>query len=539
VAARYVAAGHWTGVPLTERLRAVVDARPGATALVDGDLRLSYAGLWARVQAAARRLTLLGLCAGDRVVVQLPNRWEFVVLTLACLRLGVLPVMALPAHRRHELAHLAGHCAATAIAVPGMVNGFDHQAMAHGLAAEVSTIGHVLVAGADVAPGSVSLTEICQPAGPPSAGALDHPLPDARGTALFLLSGGTTGLPKLIPRSHDDFGCAISHAARASRLGPDTVYLAVLPAAHNFTLAGPGIIGTLFSGGRAVLGNSPAPATAFPLIEREAVTVTGVVPAVLQRWLQAQRDGHPHDISALRVLQVGGAKLADEVARQVTPALGCILQQGYGMAEGLICITRLDDPDEILCRTQGRPICPDDELRVVDGDGREVPAGQPGILLTRGPYTVRGYYRAAEHTARAFTPDGWYNTGDVVRLRPDGYLVVEGRDKDVINRAGEKISAEEVENFAYRVDGVQLAAVIPMPDPDLGERVCMYVVLRPGARVGLQQVVSAMQRADVARYKLPERLVVVDVLPLTAVGKIDKKKLRTDLIRRLTAERAA
>jgi 2,3-dihydroxybenzoate-AMP ligase len=198
------------------------------------------------------------------------------------------------------------------------------------------------------------------------------------------------------------------------------------------------------------------------------------------------------------------------------------------MAEGLVCLTRLDDPDEVVHHSQGRPICDADEIRIVDENGRPVPPGTPGVLLTRGPCTPRGYYRAPGYNARAFV-DGWLNTGDIVRERPDGNLVVEGRDKDMINRGGEKVSAEEVESFAYQVDGVTLAAAVAMPDPDLGERVCLFVVPRRAATVRLADIQAVMLRAGVARYKLPERLVVVESLPSKGIGKIDKKALRASL----------
>jgi 2,3-dihydroxybenzoate-AMP ligase len=213
--------------------------------------------------------------------------------------------------------------------------------------------------------------------------------------------------------------------------------------------------------------------------------------------------------------------------------LGCTLQQVFGMAEGLLNYTRLDDPEGVICTTQGRPMCDDDEILVVDAIGEPVRGDESGILLTRGPYTPRGYYRAEEQNARAFTADGWYRTGDIVRLRPDGNLVVEGRDKDMINRAGENVSAEEIENFAYQVDGVGRAAAVAMPDPDLGERVCLYVVPQQGRTVALDDIRSVMEDAGVARFKFPERLVTVDELPTTKIGKIDKKALRADIARRL------
>jgi salicylate---CoA ligase len=206
------------------------------------------------------------------------------------------------------------------------------------------------------------------------------------------------------------------------------------------------------------------------------------------------------------------------------------------MAEGLLNYTRLDDADEVICTTQGRPMSDGDEVRIVDELDRDVPDGTPGALLTRGPYTPRGYYRAAEQNARAFTPDGWYRSGDIVRRRPDGNLVVEGRDKDMINRGGEKISAEEVENLVYGLfSQVAHTAAVAMPDPDLGERVCLYAVLKPGTALALEDVRQSMAASGVATYKWPERIEVVDELRTTKVGKIDKKALREDIARRLAA----
>jgi 2,3-dihydroxybenzoate-AMP ligase len=519
VAERYRAEGYWAGRPLTDHVNM---ADPDAEALVDGDVRLTYRDLMARADGAALRLREIGLRPDDRIVVQLTNCWQFVVLTLGCLRLGVIPVMALPAHRRHEIAYLVEHAEARAIAVPGVVRDFDHQDMAEQLG-----VAHVLVVGDDIHDGNVDLTALCAPAD----AELDAAAPDPAGVAVFLLSGGTTGLPKLIARTHNDYAYNAKRAGEVSGFGPDTVFLAVLPLSHNFPLACPGVLGALFAGGRTVIAGSPDPAKVFPLIETERVTVTSVVPAVAQRWLDFHDSGH--DLSSLRVLQVGGARFPDEVARRVRPLLGAVVQQVFGMAEGLLNYTRLDDPDEVTWHTQGRPMCPADEIRVVDELGQDVPPGEPGVLLTRGPYTPRGYYRAAEQNARAFTTDGWYRTGDIVRLRPDGNLVVAGRDKDMINRGGEKVSAEEVENLAYQLAAVSMVAAVAMPDPELGERVCVYVVPHDGATVTLDDLCDVMARVGAARYKWPEHLVLVDRLLTTKVGKIDKKALRADIARRL------
>ena len=222
-----------------------------------------------------------------RIVVQLPNCWPFVVLTLACLRAGIVPVMALPAHRRHELAYLCEHSEARALAVPDVLRGFDHQQMAEELLAASPTLEHILVAGQDVR--HQDLTALCaEPEGEVRRTAPDPP--DPAGVAVFLLSGGTTGLPKLIARTHNDYSYNARASAQLCRLDEGTVYLVSLPASHNFPLACPGILGTLLSGGRVVMLGSPDPASAFAAIEREGVTITAVVPAVAQRWLAHAAD---------------------------------------------------------------------------------------------------------------------------------------------------------------------------------------------------------------------------------------------------------
>lgn len=539
VAARYVAEGYWEGRALAAYPLASADAAPDAVAIVDGELRLSYREMMRWADGAALRLRALGLRPDDRVLLQLPNCWEFIVLTLACLRLGVIPVMALPAFRRHEMTNLADQAEARAIVVPGTVKGFDHQAMARAIAHQSATLEHVLVAGGDVRDGNVDLRALCRPAADPARARreLDAAAPDSRSVALMLLSGGTTGLPKLIARTHDDYACYARSIGEISRLRRDTVFLALLPLGHSLPLGT--IMATMRTGGRIVIGSSPAPERALATIEEERVTAAAVVPAVAQRWLEYRESDVGHDLSSMSLLLVGGARLADHVARRIVPALTTTLQQGYGMAEGLACLTRIGDPDEITCHTQGRPICAGDEIMLIDERGEPVPPGEPGLLITRGPCTPRGYYQAEEYNAKAFVGDGWLRTGDIVRQRQDGYLVVEGREKDMINRGGEKVSAEEVENFAYQVAGVTLAAAVAMPDPVLGERVCLYVVPRAGTTVGLADVRAVMVGDGVARFKLPERLVLVDALPTTNIGKIDKKALRADIAERLSAEQFA
>jgi 2,3-dihydroxybenzoate-AMP ligase len=437
-------------------------------------------------------------------------------------------VLALPAHRRHEIGYLAAHSGAVAYAVAARVRDMDYEALAREVRADVPELRHLLVLGGS-GDGNLRLEELTGPPG------VAGPAAAPSDVALFLLSGGTTGLPKLIPRTHDDYVYNVRASAELCGFGADTVYLAALPVGHNFPLGCPGVLGALATGGRVVLAPTPQPDVVFPLIEREGVTATAVVPTLALRWSSSDERGR-HDLSSLRLLQVGGARLNPEAAARVRAALGCRLQQVFGMAEGLLNYTRLDDPDDVVDATQGRPLSPADEIRIVDEDGRDVAPGEGGELLTRGPYTIRGYYRAQEHNAVAFTADGFYRTGDIVRLHPSGNLVVEGRRKDLINRGGEKISAEEVENLILAHPRVQNVAVVAMPSEDLGERACAYVVPAGAGAPTLAELVDFLEGREIARYKLPERLEVVEALPVTSVGKVDKAALRADVARRLEAE---
>ena len=534
---RYRREGWWRGEVLGDLLRSTADRTPERVALVGGPEPLTYGELDRLVDRLGLRLLKLGLRSGDRLVVQLPNDPAFVVLVFALFRIGVCPVFALPPHREHEIGYLCRHSGAVAYAIPSSYRDFDHQALARTVLASCPSLRHVLVLGEGSDGDFTSLDELihAEPDVDPSSAreAVEALRPDPGDVALFLLSGGTTGLPKLIPRTHDDYAYNIRACVELCGFDSDTVYLVALPAGHNFPLGCPGILGTLSAGGGVLMIENPNPKVAFAAIAGQRATATALVPALVIRWLAAP-EREQHDLSSLNLLQVGGARLNAEVACRVRPLLDCRLQQVFGMAEGLINWTRLDDPDEVIIETQGRPMSPGDEIRIVDADDRPVAAGEPGELLTRGPYTIRGYYDAAETNARAFTADGFYRTGDIVRLHPSGNLVVEGRSKDLINRGGEKISAEEIENLVLGHPQVLNAAAVAMPDPALGERVCLYVIPRAGEAVTLEQLTAYLSGRGIARFKLPERLECVESFPLTDVGKVSKLALREDIARRLS-----
>lgn len=511
-AAAYRKAGYWRGETLGHWLAQRASAHPSRIGLVDVRRRATYAQLERESERLAGGLHALGLRRGDRVVLWLPNRIELFEMLLALVRLGVVPVLALPAHRRHELSAFARVTGARALITFDRHLGLESGRLAQTVCDQVEGLEMCIVGSADRSRAfELAGTREPLPAGP-------HP----SDVALFQLSGGSTGNPKLIARTHDDYLYSVRASVEVCGWSESTAYLAALPAQHNFPLSSPGVLGALDVGGRAILSERPTPEEAFGWIESEAVTWTAVVPSILRVWLTA-KSSSSRNLSSLEALQVGGAPLPEALARRVAPSLDCRLQQVFGMAEGLVCYTRLDEPEDLVVACQGLPMSPGDEICVVDDSDQPVASGQEGHLLVRGPYTVAGYYRDAAHQAH-FTEDGFYRTGDRVRQLSSGHLVVAGRHKDQINRGGEKIAAPEVEAQLLAHPSIVDAALIALPDPYLGERSCAVVVGR-GRLPPAAALRRFLRESGLAEYKLPDRFEGVDRLPRTAIGKLDKQTL--------------
>lgn len=530
---RYRARGYWAGETIGDAFDRSVRQNAGRLAVVDGPRRITYEALGELVDRMTAALAARALGNGARVVFQLPNILEFVVGYFAALRIGAIPVTCLPAHRHTEIGYLARFTEAAAWFIPSELRGFDYVAMAEELRGSLPALREVFVVGDRAGDKMTRVGDVLER--PAVERSSERFRPRAEDVAVFQLSGGTTGLPKVIPRTHDDYLFNTRHFAATTSFDRDAVLLVSIPVAHNFPLACPGIQGALLLGARVVLTPSPEPETVFSLIERERVTWIPAVPASVITWLAHPRRTR-YDLSSIRTLAVGGSRLNPEPARAVLDALGPVLTQVYGMAEGLLCCTRHDDPIEVIVETQGRPMSPGDEIRIVDDGGNAVPDGEIGELECRGPYTIRGYYRADDHNRTAFSADGFYRTGDLVRRHPSGNLVVEGRHKDTINRGGEKISSEEVENLILAHPAVLNVAVVAMPDPVLGERMCACVIPRPGATLTLDELTRFLiHDRRVAKFKLPERLELRDDFPTTAVGKVSKKDFR-EQVRKATQQ---
>jgi len=516
-AARYRSRGYWEDVPLGRFYDRVFAAHGDRVAMISRDSGVTYAQLKQRVDRLAVHLLEQGVKPLDRWVVQLPNIPEFVYLYFALQRLGAIPIMALAGHRWNEINAFFELSGATGYAVSERIGDFETRQLVDQVRGGHRQVRTVL--------GVESIRELVGKASPLDAGLLESVEVDPDEPCVFQLSGGTTGVPKLIPRTNNDYVYNTKAAVAVNDVHADDCLLVVLPIAHNFPLACPGISGFFWKGARVVLHESPRAEEVFPLIARERITHLELVPALLIRYINAPSIGD-HDLSSVRVINTGGQKLQPEVKRRAETLFpNARVQEVFGMAEGLLMFVRLDDPDDVRFETVGRPVCDDDEIRIVDEEGNPVTDGEVGELLVRGPYTLRGYYGVPDYNARTFTADGFYCSGDLMRRHPSGNYVVEGRKKDLINRGGEKISAEEIENLILSHPAVLNVACVPMPDPVLGERMCAFVIPKHGRTLTLAELTAFLTEKGLAKFKLPERLELTDDLPLSKFGKVAKNVL--------------
>jgi 2,3-dihydroxybenzoate-AMP ligase len=536
-AQRYRDAGLWEDITVSEMVERTARRNPGKVAVIHGERRITYEELVTQSRRLALGLLELGLKPQDRAVVQLPNLPEFVVTYLALNWIGVIPVMALRAHRHNEVQHFIRASGAKAYFIADTFGGFDYRPMAAQMQAQFPTVHHVIVAGEPAAEQSALAAYFAPHADPARLdAALAAARPAAEDVSTMLLSGGTTSMSKLIPRTHNDYVLNARLCAQTGGFNADTVFLAVLPLGHNYNLASPGMLGAFYTGGTLVIATSADTADIFSTVQRERVTVIAAVVPLISNWLNSDVPKR-FDLSSLRVIQNGGARLAPELRARVRQELRCTPQEVYGTAEGLINMVGLDAGDEVLLESSGAPVCELDEIKVIDEAANEVPDGEQGELVVRGPYTINGYYNAPETNAQAFTADGFYRMGDIVRKR-GRHVYTEGRRKDLINRGGEKISCDEVENLIFGLPQVKDVSLVAMPDPVFGEKACACVVLRPGGQLDFDELVTHLRAQHIASFKLPERLEVMSAFPVSPVGKILKRELRELIASKVEAERA-
>jgi 2,3-dihydroxybenzoate-AMP ligase len=534
-AQRYRQRGYWVDKSLAEEFKAVFEGYADRVAVIDRDRSFTYADIDRLTDNLALNLLEHGLKPLDRVVVQLPNVAEFIILYFALQKIGAIPIAALTTHRFAEISQFVSLSGAAACVIPERQGDFKYAPMIERIRKNSPTLKYGLVLG-KTAEGFLSLTDlISRPATLPKS-ALSQIRIDPIDPAIFQLSGGTTGIPKLIPRTHNDYAYNSKVAAEVCEIKAESILLLILPIAHNLPLACPGIQGFFFKGAKVVVSTSTKPEDICALIEKHRITHIKVVPALLIRVLNDPAVTK-HDLSSLQIIQSGGQRLQPEtrmLAKRLIPS--AFIQENFGMSEGLLTFVRLNDRDEVRLETVGTPVCPDDEVRLVDDDDNIVPFGEVGEMCCRGPYTLRGYYGVPDYNARVFSADGFYHSGDLMRQHPSGAFIVEGRKKDLINRGGEKISAEEVENLILSHPAVKNVACIPVPDPNMGERMCACILLRDGAGLSFEELKKFLMGEEIAEFKLPERMEILQDFPLSTFGKVSKKKLVEMISAKMKAE---
>jgi non-ribosomal peptide synthetase component E (peptide arylation enzyme) len=524
LAALYRSRGHWRGEGLWPTFAASVSRSAERQALVDGGVRLSAGDVEGRVAALAGGLAALGIGRGTVVSVQLPNWWETVVVYWALIRLGAVMNPLLPIHRDHELEFMMRESEAEALVVPGEFRGYDHRALAERMRAKLPKLGHVIVARAETGPGQHALDRLTASAAPREPARLDGDEP-----LLVMYTSGTTAEPKGVVHTHDTLHYELRSLGDVHGLGESDTVLMPSPLTHVSGLVH-GALLPFVLGTRAVLMDSWDPRLALETIEREGVTYMVGAPIFLSD-LAYHPDLAAHPTRTLRLFSCGGAGVSPDLIRESRRRLGCVAKRVYGSTElPTLTTTSAEDAAERGATTEGRPIGAA-ELRIVDDEGRDVRPGVPGEILARGPDCFVGYQNRALDR-EAFTEDGWFRTGDLGVVDEDGYLTVTGRKKDIVIRKGEKISAAELEAAIERHPAVAAAAVIALPDSLSGERACACVTLREGAALELADLARFLIANGLSRQKVPEALELLDALPRTASGKVQKHVLRETIERR-------
>lgn len=517
--------GYWRDETIAQAIGRAAERFADRVAVVTGEGHTTHAELDQATDRMAAGLLDLGLNPGDAVTLQLDNALETVEVWYALLKAGLLPVCTLSRHRHHEIDEIARLTGARAHIVQGDLSNFDGAAFAKELAARVPTVEHLLSTRLPL-DGLIGVTDLATTITAAQARpriAQVQAAIAADDVAVLQLSGGTTARPKVIPRLHGEYLYNVRARSDRWTVSGDDVFGYVLPLVHNAGIQTSLHLAHLL--GAPLVLSDPIPDVFLPLFAREGVTRT-VLPSGFAATLvdHPDFDGMARGLTCV-ALTLG--KVPPSLFDRFT-ALGVTVVQEFGMGEGLIMTHALDDAEAARRTTVGTPISPVDEVRLVDADGADVPHGQPGRLLARGPYTICGYLDEADHNATAFTADGFYDTGDVMVADViDGrvFFRLEDRTKDLISRGGEKVNSAEVEALLLEHPAIVEAAVVAMPDERLGERACAFVVAN-GAPPTLDEMRAHLAALDVAKFKWPERVEVVAELPRTAVGKLAKNQLR-------------
>lgn len=530
---RWTEAGALSPSSLAEGFRLSAAAHADRVAIEWLDGRLTYRELDEATDRVAAGLLALGLKPLDRVVMQLGNGPETLIAFLACWKAAIIPICTLTLHREAEIGFLAEFGGARAHFIESDAPKFDFTAFARKMQAEVDGLDLIISTCGTPGEGVVDMRAMLDADLTQARAALASVPQDPWQVAAFQLSGGTTGVPKIIPRMHAEYLYNMRTVMAFNGWTADDRILVPMPFAHNLNM-GCCWGAFLMSGGTVIATPALDPDTVRVVHNTLKPTIMGAAKPIIMRMRDEVAEGRISVEGLRSIFSTDGAEI-------VTRTIGVPGHHIFGMTEGTIMFTRDSDSEKIRFQTCGRPVSDLDEVRLLEsGSETQVQEGVVGELAVRGPYTLRGYYNAPERNAEAFTSDGFYRSGDLMRChRIDGvaYYSFEGRLKDVVSRADEKVNCEEVERVVMDHPAFNDVAVVGMPSPTHGEKVCLYAVPVPGQSVpDVRELGAFLKAKGLAIYKWPERIELIDELPLTKVGKLDKPALRARITATLEQE---
>jgi non-ribosomal peptide synthetase component E (peptide arylation enzyme) len=535
-AARYTKFRWWSGLTFGDLLDRAAEIHPEKEACVDGKTRLTYGEAREKTDRLAIGLMDLGIQPLDRALVQLPNWNEFVLAYFALQKIGAVTVLLIDRYRQFEINRLISLTGATSWIVASRYKNTEYLPIIQDVRKEHPEVTHVITVRGEGDPkpftsleSLIEKTELRKD----NLKRLAERRPDPMQVAHMGPTGGTTGAPKIVPRTHNSLINGIEYCAKSWEQSIEDINLLAGPIGHDLTFS-KGFMGSIITLGKVVFLDSTENQDICETIQRERVTSIIWVPTLAQRMLQFEAL-HQYDLSSLKKMHSAGGASHPDLVKEVTERLKMKFFNGYGGTEGMTTITRPRDPLEVICTTVGRPTCPFDTYKVIDPKGTALPLGAEGELVLKGPGVFTGYYNNPEENKKVFTRDGFFRTGDLARINEKGYITLTGRIKEMINRGGESISATEIERLIIRHPGVAAVAVIPMPDPLMGERVCAYIQPKAGAGLTFEEVISFLKGQKASVLQLPERIEFIDTMPYTGVQKTDKRSLQEDIAKKLKA----
>ncbi len=532
----YVEKGYWESTTIPEVWEQNASKFPDEEAIVDSKTRLTWAEANERINNIATALVELGIGRDKVLVSQLPNCAEFVLLYVACFKAGIINASLIRTMRHTEVERVVQITDAVAYASMREFRDFDYWEMIRSIKPGLPNLEYIFIVGDQAPEGAIPFEKLIQWKSDHSESSqklLDERAFNAFEVARIRHTTGSTGFPKMIEETACNRIYLAKELAERAKITRDDIvggFIQLTGGGGSYAL-----LSAPWVGAKMVLMEHFDVESAFKTIEKERVTVAGVVPAILAMMIQHPQLGS-YDLSSLRALLCHGAPLPASLAKEVEEKLGCVVVNRYGMADGgSMCFPSVEDPIEIRHMTVGRPH-KGNEFIVVDENGTRMPQGQEGELLFRGPGSHAGFFNDPQRTRETYDEEGWFRTGDVGRIDENGNVIIVDRVKDLIIRGGENIYPSEIEQLLMTHPSVSNVAVVGMPDPVMGERACAYVVLKTGRRITFDEMVDFLKSKNLAVFKIPERLEIVDQFELVSDQKVDKKVLRRDIEERLKAE---